>query len=297
MRYGTVCSGIEGSSVAWLPLGWQPAWFAEVDGFCCRLLSERYPTVTNLGDITKDITFPAVDLLAGGTPCQSFSIQGLRGGLDDARGNLMLRFCQIASVIHPRWLLWENVPGVLSSNRGRDFGTLIGALVELGYGVAWRVLDALCFGVPQRRKRVYVVGHYGDWRRAASVVFDGPSRTANVGEVEEVQVSQQRIGVASGEPIIGWTGDETPKHGIECTPTLRAFQGGEGVGVIGRGLFRRLTVTEWERLQGFPDGYTDIGESSVRPRITALGNAFCVPVLRWIAERIQFLEEIRHGVA
>src|SRR5690606_2110294 len=99
----------------------------------------------NLGDIEKIGPVPAIDILVGGTPCQSFSVQGLRGGMDDPRGNLLLRYCQIARSARPRWLLWENVPGVLSSNGGRDFGALIGALDELGYGYAWRVLDAKYF--------------------------------------------------------------------------------------------------------------------------------------------------------
>jgi DNA (cytosine-5)-methyltransferase 1 len=116
-----------------------------------------------------------IDLLVGGTPCQSFSVAGLRKGLADPRGNLMLTFLSIADKRRPKWIVWENVPGVLSSNGGRDFGTFLGALGELGYGFAYRVLDAQFFGVAQRRRRVFVVGYLGDWRPAAAVLFESES--------------------------------------------------------------------------------------------------------------------------
>ena len=173
MTYGSVCSGIEAVTVAWEPLGFRPAWFAEIDPFCSALLAHYYPDVPNLGDFTaiQDIRSP-IDILAAGTPCASFSLAGRRGGLDDARGNLAIEFCRLAGRLRPRWVVWENVPGVLSSNGGRDFGAILGALAEFGYGCAWRVLDAQFFGVPQRRRRVFVVGHLGDWRRAAAVLLE-----------------------------------------------------------------------------------------------------------------------------
>ena len=176
MRYLSVCSGIEAASVAWHPLGWTPVAFSEVAKFPCSVLKERYPHVPNLGDMTKfkewNIEPGSVDVLVGGTPCQSFSIAGLRGGLEDDRGNLALTYCRILARFKPRWFVWENVPGVLSSNGGRDFGSILGAMVELGYGIAYRILDAQHFGVPQRRRRVFVVGYLGDWRRAAEVLFE-----------------------------------------------------------------------------------------------------------------------------
>jgi len=173
VTYGSVCSGIEAATVAWEPLGFDPAWFAEIDPFCSALLEYRYPHVANLGDFTQiDAPPGTIDILVGGTPCQSFSVAGRRGGLDDARGNLAIEFCRLAGRLRPRWIVWENVPGVLSSNGWRDFGSILGALAELGYGCAWRVLDAQFFGVPQRRRRVFVVGHLGDWRRAAAVLLE-----------------------------------------------------------------------------------------------------------------------------
>ena len=210
MRYLSVCSGIEAVSVAWQPLGWQPAMFAEIDPFCCWLLRSRYRAsrpifmpsphdaasrkeakqrtaairnivalpadgaVINAGDFTRigkhDVG--TIDLLAGGTPCQSFSIAGLRAGLDDPRGNLTIEFARLADRLRPLWVVWENVPGVLSIDDGRTFGVFLRMLVECGYGVAYRVLDAQFFGVPQRRRRVFVVGYLGDWRVAAAIFLE-----------------------------------------------------------------------------------------------------------------------------
>jgi DNA (cytosine-5)-methyltransferase 1 len=184
--------------------------FAEIDPFCCWLLRSRYgasrplhmpsphdaPTrkeakqraaairnivalsadgvIVNAGDFTRigaeDVG--AIDLLAGGTPCQSFSIAGKRAGLDDPRGNLTIEFARLAGRLRPVWLVWENVPGVLSIDDGRTFGAFLGMLVELGYGVAYRVLNAQHFGVPQRRRRVFVVGCLGNWRAAAAVLLE-----------------------------------------------------------------------------------------------------------------------------
>ena len=174
MRYLSVCSGIEAATVAWHPLGWTAAAYSEIEKFPSQVLAYHYPNTPNVGDMTKfkEWNIGSIDLLVGGTPCQSFSVAGLRKGLDDPRGNLMLTYLAIADQYRPRWLVWENVPGVLSSNGGKDFGVFLGALGELGYGFAYRVLDAQYFGVAQRRRRVFVVGYLGDWRAAAAVLFE-----------------------------------------------------------------------------------------------------------------------------
>jgi len=181
MKYLSVCSGIEAATCAWHPLGWQPWAFSEIEPFPCAVLKHYYPNVPNLGDMTKFKDWPdgSIDLLVGGTPCQSFSVAGLRKGLADPRGNLMLTYLAIAAKYRPKWLVWENVPGVLSSNGGKDFGALLGGLAELGYGFAYRIFDAQYVGVPQRRRRVFVVGCFGDWRSAASVLFERHSLSGN----------------------------------------------------------------------------------------------------------------------
>jgi DNA (cytosine-5)-methyltransferase 1 len=175
MKYLSLCSGIEAATVAWHPLGWEAVAYSEIERFPSEVLAHHYPHTPNLGDMTKFkewTNVSDVDLLVGGTPCQSFSVAGLRKGLDDPRGNLMLTYLAIAKQYRPNWLVWENVPGVLSSNGGRDFGSFLGGLAECGYGFAYRVLDAQFFGVAQRRRRVFVVGYLGDWRAAAAVLFE-----------------------------------------------------------------------------------------------------------------------------
>jgi len=174
VRYGSVCSGIEAATAAWHGLGWKPSFFSEIEAFPCAVLQHHYPDVPLHGDFTtiKGDEYEPINLLVGGTPCQSFSIAGLRGGLDDDRGNLALEFLRLAQRTRPKWLVWENVPGVLSSNGGRDFGSIIGGMVEIGYGIAYRVLDAQYFGVAQRRRRVFVVGCLGNAASAAAVLFE-----------------------------------------------------------------------------------------------------------------------------
>ena len=180
MRYYSIFSGIEAASVAWGPIGWEPLVFSENDEFPCAVLAERYPDVPNLGDITeidwkKTVkSYGKPDVVVGGSPCQSFSIAGTRTGLDGASG-LMWEYVRCVRELMPRWLLWENVPGALSSSHGEDFRCLLEALDALGYGLAWRVLDAQFFGVAQRRERVYLVGCLGDPGRACQVLFEPES--------------------------------------------------------------------------------------------------------------------------
>ena len=176
MRYVSTFSGIEAASVAWDCLGWEPMAFCEIDQFPSAVLAERYPDVPNLGDMTKvDWRNFAnrngkPDLLVGGSPCQSFSIAGTRTGLDGASG-LMWEYVRAVRELRPRWILWENVPGALSSTHGEDFRCLLEALDGIGYGLAWRVLDAQFFGVAQRRRRVFLVGHFRE-RPPIEVLFE-----------------------------------------------------------------------------------------------------------------------------
>jgi DNA (cytosine-5)-methyltransferase 1 len=265
MRYLSVCSGIEAVSIAWQPLGWQPAMFAEIDPFCCWLLRSRYRAsrpifmpsphdaldkkeakrraaairnivalpadgaIVNAGDFTRigkeDVG--TIDLLAGGTPCQSFSVAGKRAGLDDPRGNLTIEFARLADRLRPTWLVWENVPGVLSIDGGQTFGAFLGLLVQLGYGIAYRVLDAQFFGVPQRRRRVFVVGHLGDWRGPAAVFLEfaglsghpPPRREARQGAAGGVEVG----------PAGGRLTDTAPTIDTGCKDGFVRNQLGAGV--------------------------------------------------------------------
>ena len=196
MRYGSVCSGVEAASLAWESLGWQPAWFAEIEPFPAAVLNHHWPHVPNYGDMTKlearilSGEIEAPDILVGGTPCQAFSVAGLRNSLDDERGNLTIVLVRILNAIDeirerrgkpPAILVWENVPGVLST-KDNAFGSFLAGLAgeELPLepagkkwtnagcvfgeqrSIAWRVLDAQFFGVPQRRRRVFLVASAGD---------------------------------------------------------------------------------------------------------------------------------------
>ena len=347
MIYGSVCSGIEAASVAWHPLGWTPSFFSEIEAFPRAVLAHHHPEVPLHGDFTtiKAGDYRPIDLLVGGTPCQSFSIAGLRKGLDDDRGNLALEYLRLADRLRPQWLVWENVPGVLSSSGGRDFGAFLGGLVQLGYGFAYRVLDAQFFGVAQRRRRLFVVGYLGDWRPAAAVLFErhslqghpAPSRGERPGTAPAAAggaedgggvgaLTANGVGTCGADdnqaqaghllPIATFNDDGTartltarhdsspcadrgpdvvafsasmsePSWSFNLSETLQALNP-RAVATAMR--VRRLTPTECERLQGFPDGWTQVPyrgkPASDGPRYKAIGNSMAVPVMAWIRRRI-----------
>lgn len=180
-RYVSIFSGVEAASLAWEPLGWEPVAFSEIEPFPCAVLAERRPDVPNLGDITKidwkEEIDGAIDLVVGGSPCQSFSVAGKREGLKGASG-LMFEYIRCVQELRPRWFLWENVPGALTSEDGGAFGQLLSEMDELGYSLAWRVLDAQFFGVAQRRRRLFLVGHLGA-QSPAEVLFEPDCLSGN----------------------------------------------------------------------------------------------------------------------
>lgn len=233
LRYLSVCSGIEAASVAWNPLGFRPVAFAEIEPFPSAALARRYPGVPNLGDITQyeQWNIPSIDILAGGTPCQSFSVAGKRGSLGDERGNLCLTFCAIADKYDPEWILWENVPGVLSTV-DNAFGCLLAELCGAGRAippangrrhspcgvvagskrtVAWRVMDAQWNGVPQRRRRVYVLAlrGAGNWACADALL---PLGNRLPGNLEACRKARQNTacGVGTGPEGSHWDGNAHP---------------------------------------------------------------------------------------
>lgn len=177
MRYISVFSGIEAATCAWQPLDWEAVAFSEIEPFPCALLAHYYPDVPNLGDISKvewSKFHGTVDLVVGGSPCQSFSVAGQREGMDGASG-LVREYFRLLQEVRPRWFVWENVPGVFSSNKGKDFSFIVSKWHELGYNVSWRILDAQYFGVAQRRRRVFAIGYIGNWRYPAKVLFEPES--------------------------------------------------------------------------------------------------------------------------
>lgn len=364
ITYGSVCSGIEAATTAWHHLGWSPRWFAEIEPFPSAVLAHHWPDVPNLGDFTliRDKiaagAIDAPDVLVGGTPCQAFSVAGLRRSMDDSRGHLTLEFVRLADAIDAnRTLLglpecivvWENVPGVLNTP-DNAFGCFLGALagedvsllppggkwtnagVVVGHArtIAWRVLDAQYFGVAQRRRRVFVVASARDGLCPDEILFefDGvrrdspPSREAGQGASADAPRRTGERSHWSGGPHpslnqsnniggVGMSNQEIfsqrgaylvlhPVHGssargigysTETAPTLTSADSGP-TALVGMQV-RRLTPTECERLQGFPDWHTKIpwrgkpaDECPDGPRYKALGNSMAVPVMRWIGERI-----------
>ncbi len=280
MKFLSVCSGIEAASVAWEPLGFEAVGFSEIDKFPAEVLTARFPGVKNFGDMNNfkewEDELGEFDILVGGTPCQSFSIAGLRGGLEDSRGNLMLTFGRIAAHYRPRYLVWENVPGVLSSNRGRDFASFLGLLtgqkieppakgwrnsgavqgIDSAYGVAWTVLDAQFVrtpefprAVPQRRRRVFVVGYLGDWRRAAEILLErkgvsGNPPTRRAARKEVTGDARTRIegrggliydmrGNGNGEVVNSLVGDHASRP-TDYTPIV--------IQNTDQGIFREFTI-------------------------------------------------------
>ncbi len=172
---------MEAATVAWHPLGWTPVAFSEIVEFPKAILQYRYPQIPNYGDLTKYDEWPldrgSIDLVVGGTPCQAWSVAGKRLGLDDPRGRVALAYAGLIGKLLPRWIVWENVPGVYSAGKpgGSDFAAFVGTLAKLGYHIAYRTLNAEYFGVPQRRRRCILVGYLGDWRPAAAVLFEPES--------------------------------------------------------------------------------------------------------------------------
>lgn len=333
MKYISLFSGIEAASVAWESLGWTPVAFSEIDDFSSELLNQKIPNVPNLGDITKiDWSNYAgeIDLIVGGSPCQSFSVAGDRTGLDGASG-LMWEYVRAVREIRPRWFVWENVPGVLSSSKGEDFRCLLKSMDELGYCLAWRVLDAQFFGVAQRRRRVFLVGSLGN-RRAADVLFESgslqwDSKTSREKREELTGNAENSIGKylpldttqitnpSSGSnpkwddpchtlcasahvpAVICLTGDNANAAiDINMTGTLTAHDAKGAPSILSNGYVRRLTPKECERLQGFPDDWTLINwngkESPKTRRYKAIGNSMAVSVMKWIGERIDKIERV-----
>lgn len=348
MKYISLFSGIEAASVAWEPLGWEPVAFAEIEPFCCKLLEKRFPDVPNLGDVSEIDWSPyrgAVDLIVGGSPCQAFSVAGKRKGMLDQRGKLMLEYVRAVREVHPEWLLWENVPGVLSQDRGLAFQTLLDELAECGYSLAWRVLDAQFAGVAQRRRRVFVVGNPSAGR-AAAVLFEPESLcwdSASSRDKRQALAANAEAGPGQSYTVVTRCGKEgggkgaLVSEGVSLTlstlneqtlfaPTMDCASpnavaclcvsddnakaaididlagtlkvGGSGPFVCSEDVtysIRRLTPTECERLQGFPDDWTKLDDDTAdAPRYKALGNSMAVPVMRWIGQRIDDVERINN---
>jgi DNA (cytosine-5)-methyltransferase 1 len=271
VKYGSLFSGVGGFDLGFDRAGMECAWQVEYDDKARSVLERHWPDVTKHEDVCnvgKENLEP-VDVICGGFPCQDVSVAGKRAGLAGERSGLWGEFHRIIEEIAPRWVVIENVPGLLSSNKGRDMEVILRGLVECRYGVAYRILDSQYFGVAQRRKRVFIVGSLGNGR-CAEVLFEREKLQKDIRKVESPE-----------EEIAGTLGNRIGRSHTELD--------GHGIYVVEASMWdyskvRRLTPTECERLQGFPDGWT--ADQSDSARYKQMGNAVTVNVAEWIGKRI-----------
>lgn len=309
---GSVCSGIEAASVAWEPLGMEFAWFSEIADFPSRVLAEKYPNIQNLGDMNnipakiESGEIDAPDLICGGTPCQAFSLAGWKNGLNDDRGNLTLRFVDIINSNDekrqsegkdPSIVFWENVEGVLT-DKTNAFGCLVCSLagfdkiIELKRwpnagvihgakrNVAWRVLDAKYFGLPQQRRRLYLMAGGRNFF-PENVLFEYHS--AKLEEYPSTQLSFEKDG-HKFEVFREYTDCLYSAYGTKWNGNAAAYNG--SLFIVQDDRIRRVSPLECERLMGFPDNYTNLPDAKKTNRYQAIGNSWAVPVVRWIGKRL-----------
>jgi DNA (cytosine-5)-methyltransferase 1 len=266
LTVGSLFSGIGGFDLGFERAGMDVRWQCEIDKTAREVLRRHWPDATVYEDVRNvGSGAAAVDVVCGGFPCQDVSVAGRRAGLAGERSGLWFEFHRILAEVTPEWVVIENVPGLLSSNAGRDFATILRGLVELRYGVVWRVLDSQHFGVPQRRRRVFIVGHLGDGR-AAEVLFESNTKLLQAVSGGVVCPSLIRNGMVDNGGG-RWTGGMV----------IRDMTG-----------VRRLTPTECARLQGFPDDWNDWLSDSARYK--QYGNAVTVTVAEWVGRRIVEVE-------
>lgn len=286
---GSLFSGIGGFDLGFEQAGIETIWQVEIDKKCNKVLARHWPDVRRYKDV-RDVgkqNLSAVDIICGGFPCQDVSVAGKRKGLSRGRSGLWFEFSRIIKELSPQWIIIENVPGLLLSNRGRDFAVILQELVKLRYGVCWRVLDAKYFGVPQRRRRVFIIGSLGNGR-SAQVLFESESSARDIvsGKQERGDYikSPKKDSREESKPISFYVsaGNRSLWESILVSPTLRTRS--YSTGIACKDILRYLSPIEWERLQGFPDNWTDNHSDTARYKM--LGNAVCVPVARWIGERI-----------
>lgn len=328
MKFISLFSGIGGFDLAFERAGMECVAVCEIDKNAQSVLRRHFPKAELFDDVRKvgkeTHERKSIDLVCGGFPCQDVSIAGKRAGIAGKRSGLWFEFARIIDELEPQWVVIENVPGLLSSNKGQDFAVIVQWLAKRGYGVTWRVLDAQYFGVPQRRRRVFIVASFGNGS-AAEVLFESeggawnnpPSREVGKDVAYSLRANPSHSGdkddgginttmvmahgqanaeiVKDGEPSLT-TNHEAPilwemshaseaiRENGEVVPTLQARMGtgGNQVPMVG---VRRLMPIECERLQGFPDGWTDGQSDSARYK--QLGNAVAVPVVEWIGKRIK----------
>jgi DNA (cytosine-5)-methyltransferase 1 len=300
-------SGIGGLDLGFAAAGVELRFQCERDPFCLEVLGARFPNLPRAEDITNvaRTEVPTSDVWFAGFPCQDLSLADPRGrdGLAGRRSGLFFRFLELLAPSPPTVVVLENVPGLLNSHEGRDFANVVHSLVELGYGVGWRVLNSRYFGVPQSRQRLFIVGYHRDAHAAAEVLFEpecGQGDHRACAEARSSNVSPFMEG--SGDPR---RGPVVPRLSYCLSASTGRHTGNDWsrtyVVYPAKGWVRRMTPEECERLQGFPVGWTLPSHLADRPRIeskryAALGNAVSVPVAEWLGARIVQTLRARRGV-
>ncbi len=316
MRFniGSICSGIEAASFAWKNLDFSFEWFSEIEDFPIQVLNNKYPNVKNVGNmnnikemlVDKKINSP--DIICGGTPCQAFSLAGHRKGISDSRGDLTLEFANIINVndeirksneLEETIVFWENVEGVLTS-KDNSFGLFLsilsgdeellnitkwskaGVIKGKKRNIAWRVLDAKYFGLPQQRKRVYLLAGGKDFY-PENILFEDKE----VVNVSDSYTKPQSFIKDNNSFILyrGYTDCLYSAYGTKWNGNSAAYNG--SLYVTQNGRVRRLNPLECERLMGFSDNYTNIHKSSDTSRYKAIGNSWAVPVVKYLGEKLE----------
>jgi DNA (cytosine-5)-methyltransferase 1 len=338
MKLGSLFDGIGGFPLGASRNGIMPVWASEIEPFPIKVTKIRFPDMVHVGDITKlnGAELPPVDIISGGSPCQDLSVAGKRAGLAGARSGLFMEQIRLIKEmrqstydatghIQPRYMVWENVPGAFSSNKGEDFRAVLeetarvaepgvsipmpangkwksaGAIVGDGYSISWRTFDAQYWGVPQRRRRIYLIADFGG-ESAPEILFKREGLSRHIAE--------------SGKKRQGTAGDVEGGAGETVKPVIMQVRGGVEVDSLGKKagkgallkidkaaslstvqdmtLFqpngytvRRLTPLECERLQGYQDGWTDIPSASDSARYKALGNSVAIPCVEYVMEGIK----------
>lgn len=294
MKYVSVCSGVEAASIAFNELGFTPVAFAEIDETCNAFLAHKYPGVPNVGDFSKhDWTGTTADILIGGCPCQTFSIRGQGDADNDPRGVLSYEFIELARKLNAKYFIYENVPDVLTADKGRFFPRWLQKASECGYHVAWRLLDTYQFGLPLRRERLFAVGHFGSPTGLERILdFEGRRSRGNLSDREkEFDRLNSDEGIREGVSISVWHGSQNP---VGRTETIQPLLKGhvKRHGVLDRrdrasgDVVRLITALEMERSFGFPDNYTRAPGISETQRQAFLGNSFCPQIIKFLGEGI-----------
>lgn len=313
MKYFSVCSGMEAATVAWEPLGWECEGLCDFASFPQKVLKHLYPDVpfySNMLNLLEDEKFKKTnfDVFVGGTPCQAFSSAGLGKGMDDERSQLAIKYGSILDAKSPKYNIWENVDGVFDKKHKEGLCDIISSFTGVDFrpdninrgggivqgtkrSIAYRVFDSQYFGVPQRRKRVYIVGYRGtDWRVPAAILFDKgcfevSKEKNNISRNDRTKSVLGQIRIA-GTVTKSYSQTLTDGFGKESTSNYWVDKKG----------IRRFTEKELLRLQGFPDDYLDFEIDGKKPSYSnvkgIVGNSMTVNVMRWIGERIQIVDDI-----